>query len=49
MHGTLDQFEDAIDKRINTDVMLITENLGEINQKALGNLRLRLETPSARG
>ena len=27
MHGTLEQFEDAIDKRINTDVMLITENL----------------------
>ena len=49
MHGTLEQFEDAIDKRINTDVMLIIENLEEINQKALGNLRLRLGTPSARG
>ena len=29
MHGTLEQFEDTIDKRINTDVMLIFENLGD--------------------
>ena len=42
MHGTLEQFDDAIDKRINTDVMLITENLEEINQKALGDLKTQI-------
>merc|ERR1712240_439169 len=35
MHGTQEQIEDAIDKRINTDVMLRIENLRKDNQKAL--------------
>merc|ERR1719347_224655 len=42
MHGTLEQFEDAIDKRINTDVMLRIENLEKDNQKALGDLETQI-------
>merc|ERR1712212_643357 len=42
MHGTLEQFEDAIDKRINTDVMLRIENLEKDNQKALGDLQSQI-------
>merc|ERR1719291_1676007 len=42
MHGTLEQFEDAIDKRINTDVMLRIENLEKDNQKALGDLQTQI-------
>ena len=42
MHGTLEQFEDAIDKRINTDVMLRIENLEQDNQKALGDLQSQI-------
>ena len=42
MHGTLEQFEDAIDKRINTDVMLRIENLKKDNQKALGDLETQI-------
>merc|ERR1719347_1707555 len=42
MLGTLEQFEDAIDKRINTDVMLRIENLEKDNQKALGDLETQI-------
>merc|ERR1712013_836965 len=42
MHGTLEQFKDAIDKRINTDVMLRIENLEKDNQKALGDLETQI-------
>ena len=42
MHDTLEQFEDAINKRINTDVMLRIENLKKDNQKALGDLETQI-------
>ena len=42
MHGSRGQFEDAIDKRINTDVMLRIENLKKDNQKALGDLETQI-------
>ena len=42
MHGTLEQFEDTIDKRINTDVMLRIESLEKNNQKALGVLETQI-------